>query len=78
MEPTENNDKTDEFMKMTEATFNFSNSIYIILALYSLEFWAESIISKSAVEGSIPISSTKAYSHKSIISSKPFYVILLF
>ncbi len=38
VEPTENKDNTDEFMKITEATFNFQKRSYIILALYYLEF----------------------------------------
>ncbi len=64
-------------MKRTDATFNFQNNSSIILALYYFEFWGESIIKRSTVDGSMPMISTRAYYHKSIIQSMPFSVILL-
>lgn len=54
-------------MNKTEATLSFSNKIYIIFALYYFELFGESIIKRSADVGSIPIRSTRAYYHKSII-----------
>lgn len=76
--PTEKSDKTEEFINKTDGTFNFSNNASVKVALYYFEFVEESITKISALVLSIPITSTKAYSHKSIMSSKLFYGIRLF
>ena len=68
--PTLKSDKTELFITRTDWAFNFSKTLSMILALYFLSLKEESMMRISAAAGSTPMSSLRAYSHISVMSSK--------